>query len=119
MGDGRLQSRPTHPRIDGYHGLIDSRLFYRILLQRNADVQATSCEQFRTPLHFSAQNGHERDTQLLLEHGADVTLRDWEGNTPMLAVAKNGSTKIMRHLLAYGASLSVRARHLQDHRSSL
>ena len=65
--------------------------------------------QKRSPLHFSAQNGHERDTELLLANGADVNLVDFEGNSPILACGKNGSTTILQMLLSHGASIHVRA----------
>lgn len=53
-----------------------------LLIKYNACVNATDKWAF-TPLHEAAQKGRTQLCALLLAHGADPTLKNQEGQTPL------------------------------------
>ena len=53
-----------------------------MLIKYNACVNATDKWAF-TPLHEAAQKGRTQLCALLLAHGADPTLKNQEGQTPL------------------------------------
>jgi ankyrin repeat protein len=46
-----------------------------------------------TALYFAIKYGHTQAVQLLLEHGADVNVRNEDGNTP----SKLASSELYKH----------------------
>ena len=54
----------------------------RLLLDRGADVDAQDnyCE---APLHVALRNSNPKATQLLLEYGPNIHVRNMGGNTPL------------------------------------
>ncbi|HWN55226.1 MAG TPA: ankyrin repeat domain-containing protein [Methylomirabilota bacterium] len=72
----------------------------RLLLERGAPVnarQGTSGMGF-TPLMEAALNGQTEMVDLLLEHGADRTLRDEKGQTAGDHARQNGHAALAEHL---------------------
>lgn len=62
-----------------------------LLIKYNACVNATDKWAF-TPLHEAAQKGRTQLCALLLAHGADPTLKNQEGQTPLdLVTVSNGA----------------------------
>ena len=49
-----------------------------------------------TPLHIAAVRGNQGIVDLLLEHGADPSLRDADGNTPLHKAVINSHEKVVR-----------------------
>jgi ankyrin repeat protein len=47
-----------------------------------------------TPLHGAAQNGQLEMVQLLLEHGADPSMRDTAGRSPLDFAREGGYTEV-------------------------
>lgn len=60
----------------------------RLLLRRGANVNA-QCE-FGTPLYFAVDAGAIRCVCLLIEHGADIRDRDYDGRTALALARANG-----------------------------
>ncbi|KAF4443766.1 putative ankyrin repeat domain-containing protein 29-like [Fusarium austroafricanum] len=60
---------------------------------------------FRTPLFYSAQNGHTAVVRLLIEKGADIELEDDSGWTPLMHAIDNGRPGVVKLLLNEGASV--------------
>ncbi len=60
----------------------------RVLIEAGADVNRP-CEHGRTALHMAAAWGHLDVVSFLLDHGADPTIRDVQGMTPV-RVAREG-----------------------------
>ena len=58
------------------------------ILRHKANVNHVSNDG-RSPLHYAAQNGNHKLIDLLLYFGADVTLRDNNGDTPLHLVSKS------------------------------
>ncbi|XP_052896395.1 uncharacterized protein LOC128303468 [Anopheles moucheti] len=61
-----------------------------------------------TPLQIAARKGYPDVTQVLLQHGANVLLRDVNGNSALHFAVECGCVKTVRLLLRHGASSGVR-----------
>ena len=59
----------------------------KLLLERGADVRMEALEGGRTPLAEACQTAKLRCAWLLLEAGAEIDARDWNGQTPFLLAA--------------------------------
>ncbi|KAH7114077.1 hypothetical protein EDB81DRAFT_862436 [Dactylonectria macrodidyma] len=65
------------------------RAVVKLLLEKDADVEAKDSERGRTSLSWAVGNGHEAVVKLLLEKGANVESRDRDGRTPLSWAAEN------------------------------
>lgn len=61
-----------------------------------------------TPLLIASANGHERVVEILLEQGADVTLRDERECTALHHAAQSGHAAIVDSLIKAGCDLNAR-----------
>lgn len=68
----------------------------------NAPNQAGS-----PPLHIACSSRQLAAVQLLLHHGAKVTLKDADGYTPLHRAAQAGDVQIARELLRHGAAVDA------------
>ena len=84
--------------LDGDSGLANAR--------SETDARGTF------PLHVAAEFGQATAAQLLLEHGADVTLLDVENDaTPLCWAAFFGRAEVVAVLLKAGSEVSARNKH--------
>jgi ankyrin repeat protein len=60
-----------------------------------------------TALLAAAGAGQLEMARLLLEAGADPSLTDSDGNTPLMTAAGNGHPDVLRLLLARGAAVDT------------
>lgn len=44
----------------------------------------------RTGLHYAADNGHDKVVEKLIEHGAELNIKDFLDATPILYAAESG-----------------------------
>ena len=65
----------------------------------------------RTPLMLAAFRGNTAAVINLLEGGADVNMRDKDGDTALMFAAFKGHALIVALLLQYGANVYARARN--------
>jgi ankyrin repeat protein len=101
----------------------------RLLLSKNANVNAKVDDPITPSALFAACSGvfnplNLELVDLLLEHGADVNIRDKDNSTPLLqTIAANNSLgdeieqqrlKIVQSLLNKGADLTVRAKWMES-----
>lgn len=71
----------------------------RLMLALDFDVNAMTS---RTPLHEAALHGHMEMAKLLIEHGADTTVRDPNFHAPAIGWAEyNGKEEMVEFLKAY------------------
>lgn len=59
-----------------------------------------------SPLHFAAAKGHNEIVNLLLEHGADVNIRNYCGQTALMQACRYGHWEVVQTLLLYKANVS-------------
>ena len=61
----------------------------------------------RTPLHYSAQRGAVTSAMIMIEAGADVTLQDAAGNTPLGVAMASGHSEFATMLLQHKLDISI------------
>ena len=61
-----------------------------------------------TALHTAARGGHETVARLLIEHQADVSAQDNDGETALFIAAHGGHETVTRLLLEDGADVSAK-----------
>jgi ankyrin repeat protein len=81
-----------------------------VLLARGADLNAVSHTDERvTPLHSALANPHNAAlAQVLIDAGADISVTQLQGYTPLHYAAANGLDAVVRQLLERGADTSLR-----------
>jgi ankyrin repeat protein len=77
----------------------------RLLLQHNADVNATDAGD-STALHLASLMGHVDIAQILLDHGADINAISDHG-TPLYRASISGHLEVARLLLKRGADMNI------------
>ncbi|KAE8421609.1 ankyrin repeat-containing domain protein [Aspergillus pseudocaelatus] len=78
-----------------------------ILLRHGADLNSVSSLRGWTALHVVSFIGHMEAVKLLLEKGADITVRDHEGRTPLHLAMDKGHLEVVKLLLERGADIPV------------
>ena len=74
-------------------------MIVKALVDAGADVNAHSVDNI-TPLHGAVFTGDLEMVRYLLEHGADITVKEWQGKTPFDCVQGTGpDADAMRKLL--------------------
>jgi ankyrin repeat protein len=101
---------PSAPIITGWDVASAARRGDTWWIRRNKrDVQRYVNSSY-LPLHIALENGHPDVAKLLLECGANVSLVDSDGNTPLMLALKNSyiGNDTIKLLLGYGARFDVR-----------
>ncbi|CAH0050248.1 unnamed protein product [Clonostachys solani] len=84
------------------HGNIE---IARMLLVKNAEVNAFEPASGWNALMAAASSGHLELVELLLNHGADINLQGKGGSSPLGIAARQGNEKIIDLLLDRGATV--------------
>ena len=75
------------------------------LVRKGADVNA---KDERTPLHFAAENNSKEIGELLINNGAEVNAKDYEGWTPLHLAAAHNSKDIGEILISNKAEVNAK-----------
>jgi ankyrin repeat protein len=84
----------------------------RRLFQHSAHVKEQQHSYYDPEFDEGETNPTAKTVQILLEHGADVTMQDDIRSTPLHLASSNGSLEVARLLIKHGADVNARDRHL-------
>lgn len=115
-GDSALEmlkagADPELPDRQGRTPVLLAVLYRKInlleeLLKKKASPNVADKDMGRTPLHYAALSGMEEEVDMLLAAGAEVSIKDSGGRTPLHCVIQLygwTSARIVRQLLKNGA----------------
>ena len=102
--------RPSQPRGTCLHyatlsGLPDLVTF--LVIKFKLDLNARGFFDDVTPLHLASRDGRVEVVRVLLEHSADVNVRDISKWTPLRHALDEGHVKVARVLIRNGADLGA------------
>ncbi|XP_067012868.2 palmitoyltransferase Hip14 [Anabrus simplex] len=83
----------------------------RYYISKGAVVDAVGGELLATPLHWATRQGHLGSVTLLMQHGADPSLRDGEGCSCIHLAAQFGHTAIVAYFVAKGVNVNMQDRN--------
>jgi ankyrin repeat protein len=89
---------PNAIRISDLDAAAGCGQMYRVKAALNAGAEVNEPGPFGTPLHGAAENGHLEIVRLLVEHGADVSIRDASGRTAREAALQAGHAAVAEFL---------------------
>lgn len=89
-------------------GLMGDVQSVALLLDAGANINAAQAPLHATALQEAAMAGHLEVVRVLLARGADVSLQDNQGFTPLHAASWNGHLEVIDLLLAHNAALEAR-----------
>jgi len=86
-----------HPQIASY------------LVLKGADVNISSDNGFSVyPIHSAVAANQTEIARMLLDHGAQVNVKQKSGVTPLHSAAQNGNLELLIMLLEHGAMVNIR-----------
>lgn len=111
MADATEDPRPPRPlspistplwyAVDcGFSGLVE-----HLIITQGVDAK----DGFQAPLHLASTLGMFDIARLLLDHGAEVNIRDGTDWTPLHFASRDGHVEIAQLLLERGASLNAQS----------
>jgi ankyrin repeat protein len=74
---------------------------------KNININWQNYETKCTPLLIASANGHDKVVQILLENGADITIKDEREATALHHAAQSGHTNIVDMLIRAGCDLNA------------
>ena len=80
-----------------------------ILLQANCEhINNKGGEWNNTALMCAAFNGHSTSIEILIQHGAELNVKDNDGDTALIDAARYGHSTSIEILLQHGTKLNVK-----------
>lgn len=90
---------------DGSEGIVG------LLLEKGADIEATSLLEGKTMLHLAAYGGHTEVVQMLIEKNAKIDARDRSDSTALYWAVRSGVKETVQALLRSGADVHARNKY--------
>ena len=90
-----------------YAAINKQNIVIKLLLDAKADVNAKVLKHLSTPFHLATQKGNGETAQMLLEAGADVLLKDEDGNTPFHLATRFNNPEIVKAIIQHGVDVNV------------
>ncbi|XP_060569026.1 uncharacterized protein LOC132727508, partial [Ruditapes philippinarum] len=87
--------------------LYQQRDACKFLLENGADVNGKGGKYKRTPLHIAADIGAIEIVELLLQHGAEVKIKDCKGHFPIFCAAIQGHAETVDCMLKKDVSQAM------------
>jgi hypothetical protein len=112
---GRCHSSGTplhYAALWGLHSIVEF-----LIIEHSQDVHSRGFTDNATPLHLASKNGHVKVARMLIEHGADVTAQNKDGETPLHLASQEGTSGSRSH--AYRARHHTRLAHSSDRPTQL
>jgi ankyrin repeat protein len=78
-----------------------------LIIEYSQDACSRDSTDNVTPLHLASRNGHVKAACKLIEHGADETAQDDEGQTPLYLALQEGEVDVARMLIDHGADATA------------
>lgn len=110
---------PCHPNARERGGYKETALHYYVpfeiaewLIERGADVNIANT--YGTPLFKHAGVGHYDICNLFLEHGADISIENYAGETALFYAADKGHSRVVELFLEHGADPCHHSRDFAD-----
>ncbi|PSN53756.1 Palmitoyltransferase Hip14 [Blattella germanica] len=106
-------NRPDSETVTLLHwaAINNRREIIHYYLNKGAEVDAVGGELLATPLHWATRQGHLGSVTLLMQHGADPSLRDGEGCSCIHLAAQFGHTAIVAYFVAKGVNKNMQDRN--------
>ena len=82
----------------------------RSYIQNGIDVNARDVFGDNAGLHWAAKLGLAEMARLLIDNGADLDIRNHDGNTPLHWAAGEGQKELVVILIVHGADVNVRGK---------
>lgn len=92
---------------DFYQAVLNNKVDEaKELIKEGVNVKASFGSVAVPPLIIAVHENNPEMVQLLLENGANINVRESEGNTPLLMAAQFGFKDIVKKLLQVGADIN-------------
>jgi ankyrin repeat protein len=88
--------------IWGLHFIVEF-----LIIERSHDVNPRGFSANATPLHLASERGQVKTALILIEHGADATAQNKDGETPLHMALCRGKVGVARMLIERGPSVSA------------
>ena len=109
-GRSMITMSPTKPEAPPlyYAAMFGFRDFAEHIIAKHPEHINALGRDDATPMHVAAEAGHADVLSLLLEHGADLEVRDIYGLTPLHRASRAGELEAGQFLLDRGADINAR-----------
>lgn len=94
-----------------HEGFGHNTTILQMLIKAGADLDPRRIPRGLTPLYYVAMLGRESAARVLLEAGADHSIKTEQGETILERAALKGHANIVRLLLEFGVDITVRNEH--------
>ena len=99
----QIPGTPMHyAAICGLHDIVKF-----LIIEYLQDVNALGFDSVETPLASASRRGHAEVARVLLEHGANLEIRDRQGWSPLDCASRWGHVDVIQVLVEHGADVKA------------